>query len=135
MTTPATEEYTSHELLRLALGELVSQATLKDRLRNAAQYLLQLDAHDWPEKCQTEIRDLRRSLQTERALRGESAVTATIRKLSIQECESITKRLVELTFALLDTVPLTIDGLTPSPAVKTATNVDDSNIIPLFGEL
>jgi len=131
---PELEEATSHELLRLAMNELVGQAALKDRIKNAARFLIQIDAHDWPEKLHTEMRDLRRTLQSERALRGESAVVATVRKLSIHECETICKRLVDLTFSLLESVPLPIEGLSTTKPAPLASREDD-NIIPLFGEL
>jgi len=135
--SPYTDEPTTQELLRLALRELVSQAPLKHRLRSAAPYLMQMDAHDWPEVLQGEIGDIRQLLQTERALRGETAILATIRKLSLQDAEGISKRLIDLSFSLLESVPVPFNDAPPDLAVRVEADPHDeyqNNIIPLFAD-
>lgn len=134
--SPYMEEPTTHELLRLALRELVGQSALKDRLRSAAQYVMQMDAHDWPQAFQLEITDIRNLLQATRALRGETAVTATIRKLSLGDAEIIAKRLIDLSFNLMEAMPVPFKDSQASSKIAVAETIGDhdNNIIPLFAE-
>jgi hypothetical protein len=137
MMSPYQDEHNTQELLRLALRELVSGASLKDRLRQASVFVLQMDGHDWPLHLQTEIADIRRVLQAERALRGETALIATIRKLSLNDAEQIAKRMIDLSFALMEAVPVHFEGSGTHRVSESTSSAEEheNNIIPLFAEL
>src|SRR5688572_23180134 len=61
---------------------------IKERLNDAwRQYLANLEADDVPRELRLQFLELSTAMQRERPLRGEDAVRATIRKMSIEDAE------------------------------------------------
>ncbi len=81
--------------------ELAKPSALKQRLTDAfTRYLMDLSPHEMPGELRTDFEALRQSMTRIRPQRGECAVTATVRKMSIGEADACAARIV----ALLDTL-------------------------------
>lgn len=67
---------------------LTGSGNIKDRLNGAwRQYLASFEADDLPRELRLPFIELSAAMQRERPLRGEDAVKATIRKMSVEDAE------------------------------------------------
>lgn len=86
-----------YDRLETATLLLTTSGAMKDRL-NAAwrQCLANLEADDLPRELRLPFLELSSSMQRERPLRGEDAVRATIRKMSIEQAEQLASLIVRM---------------------------------------
>lgn len=112
---------------RAAAVVLARSGTVKERLNAAYRCeLADIDVEALPDEVRRDFIELRDALTREKPLRGEDAVTATIRKLSAQDADEIASRMIDI-FARLSgvTTALPLRAVAPS-AQPTA------QVIPLF---
>ncbi len=89
------------ENLHKAALELAKSSALKQRLTDAySRYLEDMLPEQLPEGLRGEYQSLRQRMTAVRPLRGETAVAATVRKMSLDEADACAARIV----ALLDAV-------------------------------
>ena len=89
------------ESLHKATLELAKPSALKQRLTDAfTRHLFDLPPHEMPGELRQDFEALRVSMTRVRPSQGESAVTATVRKMSIGEADACAARIV----ALLDSL-------------------------------
>ncbi len=89
------------ECLHKATLELAKPAALKQRLTDAfTRFLLDMPSSDMPGDLRPDFEALRQCMTRIRPLPGESAVAATVRKMSIHEADACAARIV----ALLDSL-------------------------------
>ncbi len=97
------------ESLHKATLELAKPSALKQRLTDAfSRYLLDLSPNEMPGEVRQDFEALRLCMTRVRPLQGESAVAATVRKMSIGEADACAARIV----ALLDTLHRTMAATT-----------------------
>ena len=85
------------ECLHKAALELAKPSPLKQRLTDAfTRHLLDLPAYEVPGDLRQDLEALRLSMTRVRPAHGESAVAATVRKMSIGEAEACAARIVAL---------------------------------------
>ncbi len=85
------------ESLHKAALELAKPAPLKQRLTDAfTHHLLDLPPYEVPGDLRPDFEALHQSMTRIRPAPGESAVVATVRKMSIGEAEACAARIVEL---------------------------------------
>ena len=85
------------ESLHLAAQELASSANIKQRLTAAfSKHLLELDPAELPKESRGEFQSIARQMTCVRPLRGETAVAATVRKMSVEEAGECAQRIVGL---------------------------------------
>jgi hypothetical protein len=83
--------------LHAATLELTKGTSLKQRLASAfSKHLCRLDPIDLPAELRAEFTELVRGLESVRPLPGESAVQATVRKMSGEEADRYAARIVRL---------------------------------------
>jgi hypothetical protein len=83
--------------LHAATLELTKGTTLKHRLSAAfSNYLRDLDASELPAPLQEEFRAIIQGLEAVPPLPGESAVQATVRKMSAEQADLFATRIVDL---------------------------------------
>ena len=93
--------------LQAATVELAKGTALKQRLAVAfSSHLKELDPSELPLELRDECRAILDGLESVRPLRGESAVQATVRKMSAEQADEVARRIVTL-FAELALVPET----------------------------
>lgn len=110
--------------LQQALLELVKSTPQKQRLIAAfSKYLVEIDGTDLPPSVRPDFINLCGELEAMSPLPGETAVQATVRKMSMAEAEACAARVVSLVGALLGD-----DALAPA----TARHLDGDTVIPLF---
>ena len=98
------------ESLHKATLELAKPSALKQRLTDAyTRYLLDLSPHELPGEARQDFEALRLCMTRVRPFPGESAVVATVRKMSIGEADACATRIV----ALLDTLHRTMAAAPP----------------------
>lgn len=89
------------ESLYKATLELAKPSAQKQRLTDAfTRHLLDLPSHEMPADLRQDFEALRLSMTRVRPLAGESAVAATVRKMSIGEADACAARII----ALLDSL-------------------------------
>lgn len=89
------------ESLHKATLELAKPAALKQRLTDAfSRFLLDLPPAEMPGELRQDFEALRQCMTRIRPLPGESAVVATVRKMSMHEADDCAARIV----ALLDSL-------------------------------
>jgi len=87
----------ARECLQLATLELVRSTPIKQRLVCAyRRYLVSLPEDQLPSDVRESFGQVMRSLRGVQPLRGEDAVTATVRKMSIQEADECAALIVEM---------------------------------------
>jgi hypothetical protein len=92
---------TAWECLHFATLELVRSTPIKQRLVCAyRRYLASLPADEVPTEARESYAHVMRSLCGVQPLRGEDAVTASVRKMSNQEADECAAQIVEI-FGLL----------------------------------
>jgi hypothetical protein len=85
------------ESLRRAVHELASSAPLKQRLIfSYSKHLKELDSGELPSDLRAMFLELSGQLTSVTPLRGESAVSATVRKMSNGEAEEAAQQIVRL---------------------------------------
>jgi hypothetical protein len=93
---------TTFEQLEGATLSLVRSGAIKDRLADAYRnHLALLNAEDLPEGLRAEFRACHAALTRERPQRGEDAVRATVRKMSILEADELACSVVRLFAAVV----------------------------------
>jgi len=106
------------ENLHKATMELAGSATLKQRLTDAfSRYLQDMPAADMPGELRSDFEALCQSMTQVCPMRGETAVAATVRKMSIHEADACAARIV----ALLDSLHRSATT-TPAEAGNQAVN-------------
>lgn len=89
------------ESFHKATLELAKSAALKQRLADAfARHLLDMPASAMPGALRGDFESLRKRMTEVSPLRGETAVTATVRKMSLDEADACAARIVALLDAL-----------------------------------
>lgn len=89
------------ESLHRATLELAKSSGLKQRLTDAwSRYLDDLSPKEMPGELRQDFESLRLAMTSVRPLQGESAVTATVRKMSMGEADACAARIVALLDAL-----------------------------------
>jgi hypothetical protein len=93
---------TTWEQLEGATLSLARSGTIKDRLADAYRnHLALVNAEDLPEGLRAEFRACHDALTRQPPLRGEDAVRATVRKMSIHEADELACSVVRLFGAAL----------------------------------
>ncbi len=89
------------ERLHKATLELAKASSIKQRLTDAySRHLQDLATADLPGSARTEFEVLRQRMTEVPPLRGETAVAATVRKMSTDEADACAARIVRLLDAL-----------------------------------
>lgn len=95
---------TAHGRLHAATLELTRSSALKQRLASAfSNCLKELDAGELPPDLRGTFAGLTAELESVRPLPGETAVQATVRKMSADQAERIAERILDLYADLLRT--------------------------------
>ena len=85
------------ESLHKATLELAKSTPLKQRLTDAfTRHLLELPTYEVPVELRPDLEGLRQSMTRIPPAHGESAVVATVRKMSISDADACATRIVEL---------------------------------------
>jgi hypothetical protein len=85
------------ESFHRAAHELASAAPIKQRLTIAfSKHLEELVVEDLPAEMRSVFMEISSQLTSVRPLRGESAVWATVRKMSNDEAECVARRIVQM---------------------------------------
>ncbi len=88
---------TAHGRLHAATLELTKSSALKQRLTSAFSiFLKDLDAEELPAELRGTFADLHAELESVKPLPGETAVQATVRKMSPDQAETFAARIVGL---------------------------------------
>jgi len=83
--------------LHAATLELAKGTSLKHRLTVAfSKHLRDIDATELPQELQEQFLAIRQGLQSVRPMPGESAVQATVRKMSAEQADVFAARIVDL---------------------------------------
>jgi hypothetical protein len=91
------EMTTAHGRLHAATLELTKSSAMKQRLTNAFSiFLKELDADELPTEMRPDFAALVAELESVRPLPGETAVQATVRKMSPEQAERLAARIVEI---------------------------------------
>ena len=89
------------ESLHKATLELAKSTTLKQRLTDAfSRHLQDMPASEMPSALRGDFESLRKRMTEVSPLRGETAVAATVRKMSLDEADASAARIVALLDAL-----------------------------------
>lgn len=113
--------------LRLALQELVKGIPQKQRLVTAfSNYLAEIDANELPCGVRAEFIALCAELESVQPLAGESAVQATVRKLSAADADRCAGRIVAVAAALFG------EHADAEPRHGREQDNGDDTVIPLF---
>ena len=96
------------ESLVLAARELAAASPIKHRLTNAfSKHLSELDAAELPHEVRQRFRDLQARLTVVPPMRGESAICATVRKMSNDEAAECACCIVDI-----------LGACSPAPVVR-----------------
>lgn len=113
------------ESLHRATVELAKPSGLKQRLTDAwSRNLDDLSVAEMPKELREDFESLRLSMTRVRPLPGESAVAATVRKMSIPEADACAQRIV----ALLDAVHRTTSAVKPNGQGRTPGSTDSPTV-------
>jgi hypothetical protein len=89
------------ECFHRATLELAKSSALKQRLTDAfSRHLQDMPASEMPGELRSEFESLRQRMTQVCPLRGETAVTATVRKMSLDEADACAASIVALLDAL-----------------------------------
>ncbi|HEY7753765.1 MAG TPA: hypothetical protein VH856_08105 [Steroidobacteraceae bacterium] len=98
------------ESLHKATLELAKSSGLKQRLTDAwSRYLEDLAVSEMPTELRPDFEALRLAMTRVRPFQGETAVAATVRKMSMGEADDCAQRIV----ALLDALHRTVTAVQP----------------------
>ncbi len=112
---------------------LARSGSVKERLQRAyRQHLADLDASALPAEVRGDFLALGRALTREKPMRGEDAVSATIRKLSNAEVDDLAGSMIELYGYLSRTSEPDSDNAHVASSVASSTVA--ARVIPLFAE-
>jgi hypothetical protein len=113
------------ESLYKATLELAKPSAQKQRLTDAfTRHLLDLPTHEMPGELRQDFEALRLSMTRVRPLAGESAVAATVRKMSIGEADACAARII----ALLDSLHRTMAVAPPKGNGQRTPSLTDTSI-------
>lgn len=91
------------EHLWAAIFLLVSAESIKRRLVSAySSHLSEIDQSELPSEVRDEFKDIVKSISRVKPMRGESAVQATVRKMSDAEAARCASRIVEFLGRLME---------------------------------
>lgn len=94
------------QFLQSAVATLVTEGPVKTRLAEAyARHLQELERHELPDEIRETFNSLREALHQHRPVGGETAVEATVRKMSAQEADAHAASIVGMLVALLRADP------------------------------
>jgi hypothetical protein len=111
------------ECFHKATLELAKSATLKQRLTDAfSRHLLDMSPVEMPGELRGDFESLQRRMTAVSPMRGETAVAATVRKMSLDEADICAARIVALLDALHRAMAKGASGRT-SPAPVEQGNV------------
>jgi len=98
LTTPSEEvAMSTWERFQGAAVVLARSGTIKDRLTDAYRnHLSAVAEEELPREIREQFHNVRCSLTRERPLRGEDAIRATVRKMSLHEAENIAESVVQM---------------------------------------
>ena len=114
------------DLLQQAITTLSQGGSIKDRLADAyATHLIQLDVDDLPEQLRSEFESMCAAMCRERPLPRESAIRASVRKMSNEEAS----RHAELVVRIFAAAARTSTAITVRRSVR---NPVSSPIVNLF---
>ncbi len=92
--------------LQSAVAVLVTEGPVKVRLAEAyARHLQELERQELPEEIREEFNRLREALHQHRPVCGETAVEATVRKMSPQQADEYAASIVGMLVTLLRADP------------------------------
>lgn len=117
------------ESLHLAARELASAACIKQRLKDAfSKHLKDLDAEELPRDLREQFRTLYARMTCVKPLRGETAVCATVRKMSNDEAADCAGSIVDLLGALTPRLVeiRSVPRRTPRPSVDLPRLIADA---------
>ena len=113
--------------LQQALIELVGNPSLKQRLIAAySKHLKHVEGEDLPDSLREDFAALRAELEAVKPMPGETAVQATVRKMSAEQADRCAARIV----AIATGYARDAAGMAPRPA-REARDYSDT-VIPLF---
>jgi macrodomain Ter protein organizer (MatP/YcbG family) len=85
------------ESFHRAVHELASSEPIKQRVTNAfSKHLQHMSVENLPAEIHSAYLELSSQLTRVKPLRGETAVWATVRKMSNEEAEAVARRIVQL---------------------------------------
>lgn len=94
------------ESLHLAARELASSDSIKQRLTNAfSKHIANIEPEDLPAELRGRFRDLHARMTAVRPMRGDTAVCATVRKMSNEEAAECARTIVDLLGAITPKPP------------------------------
>lgn len=116
------------ESLHKAALELARSTPLKQRLTNAfTRHLLDLPTYEVPGELRADFEGLRQSMTRIQPAHGESAVVATVRKMSLGDADACAIRIVELLDKLHRLLAAAPAKPAPVPAARPA-SVSDTGL-------
>jgi len=115
-----------------AVVELTKGISLKQRLTVCfSKHLSDLDAMDLPPAIRAQYLEIVRGLESVRPLPGETAVQATVRKMSGEEADLTASRIVDL-FSAYARSDASAEGAAVAQERSRDLFSDESNVIPLM---
>jgi hypothetical protein len=121
---------TAHGRLQAATLELTRSSSLKQRLiASFSMFLKELDADELPSDLRSTFALLAADLESVPPLPGETAVQATVRKMSAEQAETFAARIVDLYGALLR-APSSVTKLQPRDEKRE--KQDGGAVVPLL---
>ena len=116
---------TTWQKFRAAIVMLAKSGTVKERLHSAYRaHLLDVEISALPLELRGDFSTLHHALSSQRPLRGEDSLAASIRKLSCHEADALAAMLVEI-FARMS-------GHSALDAPTELPNGNSAQVIPLF---
>src|SRR6478735_7381176 len=99
------------DLLQQAISTLSQGGSIKDRLADAyATHLIQLDVDDLPEQLRSEFESMCAAMRRERPLPRESAIRASVRKMSNEEASRHAELVVRISLRRRARAPPSLSG-------------------------
>ena len=121
------------ESLHKATLELTKSSALKQRLTDAfTRYLLDLPPHEMPRELRADYEALRGQMTRIRPVNGETAVMATVRKMSTEEADACAGRIVALLDALHHHDAASQGRGNGQPAARALVAVEATGRVPML---
>ena len=121
--------------LHAATLELTKGTSLKHRLAVAfSKHLREIDASELPAALQEQFLEIRQGLESVRPLPGETAVQATVRKMSAEQANLVAARIVDLFGEVARASPVTALPRAPesSPLNGHRERPESLHMVPLL---
>jgi hypothetical protein len=125
---------TAWHRLHAATLELVGSAPIKQRLSAAYSNQLRfIENEELPDELRGRFQEIASALQSVKPLPGETAVQATVRKMSPAEADRCATMIVELLGELGELVQAQLQAANRAPRDKRDSDSRDSDtVVPLF---